>query len=111
MLYVLYASVCMSYRASIRCACYPTDKRKTTTGSSKACRLPSPSYTLKNITHEVIYMNIAKNIDIFFTIFNYTEQKYRSQGHTEEDRKIYIYVVILQVKMVDYGVMSECPCT
>ena len=56
-------------------------------------------------------MNIAKNIDIFFTIFNYTKQKYRSQGHTEEDRKIYIYVVILQVKMADYGVMSECPCT
>ena len=110
MLYVLYASVCMSHRASIRCACYPTDKRKTTTGSSKPadCR---PLYTLKNITHEVIYMNIAKNIDIFFTIFNYTKQKYRSQGHTEEDRKIYIYVVILQVKMADYGVMSECPST
>ena len=54
-------------------------------------------------------MNIAKNIDIFFTIFNYTKQKYRSQGHTEEDRKIYIYVVILQVKMANYGVVSECP--
>ena len=108
---MLYASVCMSYRASIRCACYPTDKRKRQPAVLSLPTAVSYSYTLKNITHEVIYMNIAKNIDIFFTIFNYTKQKYRSQGHTEEDRKIYIYVVILQVKMADYGVMSECPCT
>lgn len=106
----MYASVCMSYRVSIRCACYLTEKEN---GNQQFLSLPTAVPFLHSEKHYTrsFYTNIAKNINIFFTIFNYTKQKYRSQGHTEEDRKIYIYVVILQVKMVDYGVMSECPRT
>ena len=82
---MLYDSVCMSYRVSIRCACYPTEKRlkekrQPAVHKPADCRLSS--YTLKTL-HTKFNTNIVKNINIFFTIFNYTKQKYRSQGHTE----------------------------
>ena len=100
----------MLYRVSIRCACYPTEKKN---DNRQFLSLPTAVLFLhsEKTLHTKFYTNIAKNINIFFTIFNYTKQKYISQGHTEEDIKIYIYVVILQVKIVDYGVMSECPFT
>ena len=94
----MYASVCMSYRVSIRCACYLTEKKN---DNRQFISLPTavPFLHSENITHEVLYEHCKEYINIFFTTYNYTEQIYRSQEHTEKYRIIYIYVDVLQSKM------------
>ena len=103
---MLYASVCMLYRVSMRCACYPTDKRlkekrQPAVLKPADCRLPF-SHS-ENITHEVSYEHCKEYINTFFTTYNYTEQIYRSQAtyrnNTEKYRIIYIYVYVLQKKL------------
>ena len=83
---MLYASVCMLYRVSIRCACYPTDKRlkeKRQPAVPKPADCRSLSYTLKTL-HTKFNTNIVKNILIYSLLLTIIQNKNTEvKQHTE----------------------------